>query len=557
METKVRLFIAFLLVGFGSVIADRQLDKTEISQILQTLTDTPKYTWIPGGTIEAAHQEFNASSGYTTDSIVMLMYDGERFYWEINIDSHVREAKPNKRDREKGFDINRNRARVFAWDGQSYTMYFKSGNHAIVMENPIDIPVAATGPLTAGVIPWGYGLYTSANLLEFETSAIEIEDDGQKQIHLTLDKTNSKTINMTLDPSKNYAVLSCSVNNPGRSLTTQAYGDYKLTGRAWIPNTIIIERYDSSKQELKLLSYDYWDIKYININLSQFVPEPKYETNALVEFHSPMLDKPLSYRYSEEVDTEILLQERLDILLSGDMRSQNCATLAMRHVAKRLGKEIAEDKIFELAQKPDEDTSLYAMIQFGRDLGFYCLAVRTDIATLKDLSDCKVILHLPRAKHYVVLEHVDETSIWLIDLSDDRFYYSVGLDYFRGDWADGTALLLSDKPLDAPMGSSKISEDKQHIILGSDGAGFGTYSCTDLIQEYNVQLCSEMVLGTCGGVYEMWHTRYGCELNEGGGYCTGTGIVGSVYSYCIEDALNPGECTTTGEYYSRYIRACQ
>ena len=106
-------------------------------------------------------------------------------------------------------------------------------------------------------------------------------------------------------------------------------------------------------------------------------------------------------------------------------------------------------------------------------------------------------------------------------------------------------------------GSSRIDEDRQRTILGSDGAGFGTYSCTDLIQEYNVQFCSEMVLGTCGGTYEMWYTRYGCELDEAGGYCTGTGIVGSVYSYCIEDPLNPGECTTTGDYYSRYIRACQ
>jgi hypothetical protein len=557
MKTKMWFFVAFLLVGFSSVIADRQLDKTEISQILRTLTDTPKHTWIPGGTIAAAHQEFSASSGYKTDSIVKLMYDGERFYWEISIDSHVREPKPNKRDREEGLDINRNRHRVFAWDGQFYTMYFKSGNHAIVMESPVDIPVAAAGPLTAGVIPWGYGLYTPDNLLEFETSAIETEDDGQKKMHLTLDKTGSTTINMTLDPSKNYAVLSCSVNNPGRSLTTQTFGDYKLTGEVWIPKTIIIERYDSSEQEPKLLSYDYWNIKYININFSQFVPKPKYETNALVEFHSPMLGKPLSYRYSEKVDTELLFQEKLDILLSGDMRSQNCATSAMRYVAKRLGKEISEDKISELAEEPDKGTSLYSMMQFSRDLGFYCLAVRTDIAALKDLSNCKVILHLPRAKHYVVLEHADDASIWLIDLSDDKFYYSVGLDDFRNDWSDGTALLLSNKPLDAPAGSSKISEDKQHTILGSDGAGFGTYSCTDLIQEYNVQFCSEMVLGTCGGVYEMWYTRYGCELDEGGGYCTGTGIVGSVYSYCIEDALNPGECTTTGEYYSRYVRACQ
>ena len=83
-----------------------------------------------------------------TDSTVAVKYDGDRFYWEINVDSHTKqtEARANGKSPQDNLDLNWNRRRVFAWDGERYTMYFGSGNHAIVHESPSDIPVAVNGP---------------------------------------------------------------------------------------------------------------------------------------------------------------------------------------------------------------------------------------------------------------------------------------------------------------------------------------------------------------------------------------------------------------------------
>ena len=94
---KIRDFVLAVILLFIAgdfAIADRQLDQAQILQIFQTLTDQPRNTWIPAGTIKAKHLEYKASSGYVTESTVIVKYDGDRFYWEINIDSHTRQTQP-------------------------------------------------------------------------------------------------------------------------------------------------------------------------------------------------------------------------------------------------------------------------------------------------------------------------------------------------------------------------------------------------------------------------------------------------------------------------------
>ncbi|MHC4186073.1 MAG: hypothetical protein ACYSR4_09095, partial [Planctomycetota bacterium] len=155
MKTRNFVFAGILLfLTCSSAFADRQLDRTEIIQTFQTLTNQPRRTWMPAsGTIQARHIAYEASTGYTTDSSVTVRYDGNRFYWEISLNSRTKEPapEPNPPDETSvdDFDPMWNKKRVFAWDGDRYTMYFRPGNNAIVTEGFSDIPVAVNGPLTA------------------------------------------------------------------------------------------------------------------------------------------------------------------------------------------------------------------------------------------------------------------------------------------------------------------------------------------------------------------------------------------------------------------------
>lgn len=437
-------------------------------------------------------------------------------------------------------------------------MYFRPGNHAIVTESPSDIPVTVNGPLTAGIVPWGYSMYTYEGLSAAESSAFELQVDGQKQLHLTLKKTSTPQMVFVLDPTKDYAVLSCSINDAGRSSISKTYENYELISGRWIPTTIIIERYDESKQSYELLSYDCWDFTSIHVSS----PHPAsfrvtYETDALVEFYSSIMEKPLSYRYYDEVDTDSLLQGRRAIVLAGDTHTQNCATVAMKYVAEQLSKDVTDKELAGLVSEPNEDTSLYELQQFARGLGFHCLSVKTDIQKLKNLKDCQVILHLPGANHYVVLEYIDDEYVWVIDLDSNKFYYRTKLDIFGLDWSEGTALLLSNEPLDLEGAFAKISGEELHKIMGLAGTDFGNYSCTDLIQEYDIVFCPEPIGGLCGGRYRKFYNRWACEPNDVPGSCFGTGIVGNESSPCINHPDYPWDCTITGEWFSQCIRACE
>jgi len=553
LKTKSLISIVVLLSTISTAaFGNRQLDRTEILQIFQTLTAQPRNTWIPTGTIEATHLEYNASTGYITDSNVIIMYDGDKFLWEININSHTRETEPQGPSRND-FNLNWNTRRVFAWDDQRYTMYFRPGNHAIVTESPSDMPVRVNGPLTAGVIPWGYGMYTLEELSIAESSAEEV--DSQGQIRLTLNKTNMPETVFVLDPAKNYAVLSCSLTSPGYSSILKNYDDYVLVFGKWIPTTIFIERYDNSKQTPKLLTQDYWDINSISVAPPQTnVFDVEYETGALVEYYSPVIDEPLSYRYSDKVDTNSLLYDRLLIAATGDTQTQNCATVAMKYVSAQLGRDVTDQQLAELINEPNEGTSLYELRQFAQGLGFYCLAAKTDIQTLKNLNGCQAILHLPGPNHFIVLEHIDDEYVWVIDLDSNNFYYRTRVDLFGLDWSQGTALLISNEPVnDLEAIFTEFSDDQLHKIIG----GFPKYSCTELIQAYDVIFCSEMMGGLCGSWYVLFFNRYGCKEDPNGGSCTGDDLVGNVSAMCIIDPYHPWECITSSNWYSQYMRACK
>ena len=143
---KTNHFLLTILCLFsvcGVVFGDRQLEKAEISEILQKLTNQPRKTWISAGTIQAIHEEYRApkvtdadeisnqirqavqeyqnstnkrelteelqkmrfdaipfnvryklSNEYTMNSSVVVKYDGERFNWEISTNSRTDSVKP-------------------------------------------------------------------------------------------------------------------------------------------------------------------------------------------------------------------------------------------------------------------------------------------------------------------------------------------------------------------------------------------------------------------------------------------------------------------------------
>ncbi|MHC4571198.1 MAG: cysteine peptidase family C39 domain-containing protein [Planctomycetota bacterium] len=599
MKTRNILLAAVFLLSFcGAAFADRELDRTEILQIFEQLTNQPRRTWIPAGTIEATREEYKApkitdlneinyqvkqkireylnnpdkreltanlqkmkldampfnvryelSNEYTMSSTVTVRFDGDRFYWEINVDSRTDSVKPGK-DLEGNFMSDRfnldwNGRRVFVWDGEKYTSYVPGANHSMV-DSTVTGSQAANGPLTAGIVPWGHGYYGYENLCNIESSAVEKHIDGQTQIHLTLSDSGGLEMVFVMDPEKDYAVLSYSKNVLGNSVVSRQYSDYQLISGNWTPSTILIERYEADSN--RLLAYDLWNITAIDVNVPAADSfDVSYEEDALVEYCSYLTDEPVMYRHSNLVDTDLLLAEKLAVAASEGTQTQNCATVALKYALSQLGQDVTEQQLAPLVTEPNQTTSLYAMKQFAQGLGLYCRAVKADIQTLKSLYGCEVILHIPGKNHYIVLSSIDDENVRVIDLANNKFYYRTDVAFFDMDWTEGTALLLSNQYL--PGDFAEIDDTQLYDITGGGG-----YRCTLRLQENYVLNCT-YIGGLCEGYYEEHYKRRGCEAAPTG-TCNNRVLPRYRESPCIEDPYDPYACTITGEWTTYYIRAC-
>ncbi|MFC1793534.1 cysteine peptidase family C39 domain-containing protein [Planctomycetota bacterium] len=593
MNTKCFLLTILCLFSVSGVaFGDRQLEKAEILQILQKLTSQPRKTWISDGTIEANHEEYKApkitnestisteitnaiqeyqnnpdklelteelqkmkldaipfnvryrlSNEYTMNSSVVVKYDGERFSWEISANSRTDSVKPGPdledNDMTNDFDLAWNAKRRYTWDGQKYTIYSLSGNQAMV-DTTGSLPHVVNGPLTAGCIPWGYGLYTYKNLSAAEFSAIEKYVGGQTQLHLTLNNIDGLDMLLVMDTDKDYALVSFVIEGLDTTISTQ-YAGYRKVAGSWIPMIISIERYDASTN--RLLASDIWDFTSFRGNtpsLGSF--SVAYEADALIEYRSHVTDKPVMYRYSHMLNTDLLLAERLVFAASEGIQAQNCATASMKYAASQLGKDVTDRQLAKLVSGPNQDTSLHAMKDLALSLGLYCRAVRTDIQTLRNLSGCQVILHIPKKNHFVVLGDIDSEYVWSIDLTKDKFCYRTDINFFGMDWTEGIALLVSDRPI--MYGFNDIEDGGLRAITG--GAG---YTCTNLLQDYDVSYCTY----DCDGYYAYYPTRYGCESAESG-YCMSSRLLRCAECACILDYnMN---CTINGDWSLHYMRAC-
>jgi len=599
MKTKNILSALVICLSVGSItFADRQMDTAEVLQIFQQLTNEPKKTWIPAGVMQARREEYRApkttdiegvnstinqriieyqnnqakqelneelqkmkldaipfnvrhelSNEYTMNSTVTIRFDGDRFYWEIDVDSRTDSVKPGK-DLAGNFMANEfnpdwNTKRIFAWDGEEYTTYFLPGNHAIV-DSTGTTPHVVNGPLTAGFIPWGYGYYSYDNLAAADSQAVERYVDGQIQVHLTLNNAGGTRMVFVMDPTKNYAVISSAITRYGNVVISKQYSDYMSISGNWVPTTVLLERYEVGSN--RLLARDLWEITAIDATTPGIYSfNIAYEPDALIEYVSFITDKPAMYRYSQTVDTDKLLAERLSFAANEGLQRQNCATVALKYAVTQLGKEVTDARLAGLVNESNNETSLSAMKRFAQSLGLYCRAVTTDINMLMNLQNCQVILHIPGKKHFVVLESIDDGYARIIDLANDKFYYRTNIDFFGMDWTDGTALLLSGNSLQDQF--TEIPDSELGDIVGASG-----YTCTRLLQEYSVTYCDQ-VGGECGGIYIEYYTRYGCEAAESGS-CSMSWFLRCKTSPCIEDPYDPLACTVTGEWTCYYMKAC-
>lgn len=597
MKTKQFAVVSVFLLSVNcAAFADRTLGKGEILQIFRQLTNQPKKTWIPAGVIQATHEEYRApkttdpcrinsqicrkiteyqnnlqkreltndlqkmeldaipfnvryesSNEYTMTSTVTVKFDGARFYWEINVNSRTDSVRPEEGLSDnfmtEQFNLDWNARRIFAWDGENYTTY-SSGNHAII-DSRVDTPHIVNGPLTAGFVPWGYGHYSYDNLAAAEPTAVENIVDGQAQIHLTLNNLDGVQMTFVLDAAKNYAALSCSIKTVDAVISKQ-YGNYQLVNGSWIPTTILLERFEAGAN--RLLASDLWDLTVIDSNtpgIESF--DVEFENDALVEYASYITDKPAMYHNSTTVDTDALLAERLAYAANKDSQRQNCATAALKYVAGQLGKQVTDSQLAKLVTEPTGDTNLLAIKQFAQSLGLHCRAITTNIDTLKNLSNCRIILHIPGRKHFVVLESIDGSYVRVIDLASDKFYYRTDINFFGMDWTEGTALLVSNSAITGDF--ADIDDAKLANITGASG-----YTCTQLLQGYNVIYC-EYIGGLCQGRYYIYWERWGCKADVSGS-CSTSKMERARSSPCIEDPYDPFACTITGDWTFYYMRAC-
>ncbi|MFA5251317.1 MAG: cysteine peptidase family C39 domain-containing protein [Phycisphaerae bacterium] len=598
MNTRIfSRIIAIVLLCSGIAAADRPLERTELLQIFEQLTAAPRKTWIEAGTIEASHQEYAApavtdaneidrqiaveikryrngsnkreltedlrkkkldaipfnirhelSNEYTMHSTEQIKFDGKRFYWEINVDSRADSVKPGRdlagNDMTQQFDLDANKKRIFVWDGEKYTTYFLPGNNAIV-EAGENSPHPVNGPLTAGIVPWGHGYYTYDNLCDVESSGIESIAKGETQLVLTLKGTGGSKNHFTLDPAKNYALKNYLTEKPDGSAISRQYSDYAFIAGSWVPKTILIEQFKAGSGRLK--TRDLWNLTAIDNSVPPANTfDVPYETDALVEYYSEEGTEPAMYRQSNAADTSRLLTKRLEIAKSNGANTRNCATIATGYVASEFGVTIPDKDLASLVNQTRSDTSMYDMKYFLQGFGFYCRAVKTNIDTLKNLNGCKAILHFPGKNHFVVVDRIDDRYVWITDLSSAKFYDRTEISFFDMDWTNGTALIVSKQPIQGNF--DEISSSRSADIIGSG------YSCSYLIQQYDVIFCSE-VDGLCGGKYYEYYTRYACAVADEG-TCSSKKSVRYMSTPCIQDTEIPDACTVTGVWTCYYMMAC-
>jgi LysM repeat protein len=598
MKMHVLTTIAVILSLAAASYADRVMSRTEALGILQKLASTPTSTWITAGTIDATHGEYGApkttdsaaidaaiqqkisdyqanpnkiektpelqkmaleaipfnvryemNNEYTMNSSVTVKYDGSRFYWSIKVSSRTdsmsvtSDVKGNYATRQ--FKMGWNGNRIFAWDGQKYTLYMASANQAII-DAAGTVPHNVNGPLTAGIIPWGYGSLTSSSLSNATIASNEVTRSSQTQVQMTVQPSDGSIMTFTLDPTKDYAVIAYTWRGKLNRTTSNQYSGYQKIGGKWVPKTIVVEQHDYDTD--RLLRSDTWNFTQVNPTIPRDFSVP-FNSGTRIEYYSPASTQSAVYTYSNTMNVDSLLAEQIAFNVAKDTSRQNCATAALKYVASSFGKSISDKDLSRLVGS-DGKTSLEVLRQTAQGLGIYARAVKIDLATLRTLDNCKAVLHIPGKNHFVVLDSISGPDAWLIDLSSEKFYYRTSADLLPLDWSGGTTLLLSAQPIRGTFHDLDVSASNT-ITGGDDG-----WACTELLSGRALIPCEQHDPGSdCYGYYAWYSPRYGCDTAPTG-TCYNQDMPWFMECPCIPE-IDPRGCIGNGEWETYDIYACR
>jgi predicted double-glycine peptidase len=557
---KTSLFILIIVSLLCNLaFADRTLSAGEINVILNALTQQPVGTWLPAGSISARRLEYSMNEKSICEYHETAHFDGSRFYREITLISGEDEMELDGQAEKQNAD--RDRERIFCWDGVTYTQYYKSAAAAVIQSGQNHAPFGTFGPFSAGIIPWGHGVYTLQKLSGCICTAREVGIEDQRQIHLQVTDENSSPqlqMNFVLDPNKNYAVISHRIEDPQLSGINHSYSQFVQINDRWIPTVIMIERFLKKPEGPQVQSYEDWTFEAIKPDVpldAHF--SVKLKNNTLVELHSSNQSKSLMYYVNEQKDIASLLEEKSTFLTPppGSVE-KNCAAAAVQLVTKQFSRPYPASQIEALAAQNSKMTSLYLLKSKLEETGLYCAAVETTLESLRKINNSQVILHLQDNSHYVILDRIDDENVWTIDLTSRKIYWKTPIQQFLRQWKRGIAIVVSDNPQNLNPEGTPLSASDQQQITGGDATGTN-YSCTERIQTNKDLFCSEPIGFVCGGRYYTYWERYGCKEDPNGGFCVGEEMLGHEYTDCISDLSNLGSCNVTGISRLRSIRACQ
>lgn len=572
MKSKI-LMLLLLATLSVNVFADRPLESTELDELLRDLTDSPVDSWINYGTItanaidngyaknitESQLQEiidqrlqeyadnenklelieklqamkieaipFNVRYEYlnkfTMTSDVSVQVDNGKFLWSITVTSRENSITPSAELEDNyytnNFKMFSNQERLFVWDSQKYTTYFKPINHAIITDNAS----AVNGPLTAGLIKWGYGIYSYENLSSISALATEIEQDGKVLIKLELTNAN-RNETILLDPAKDNAVISYNAVLAETEINITNTDFQQISGK-WIPFGIAIEKFDITGEMPTLLSSKQWQITSVTDTLDidpQFQVEFDYD--AFIEDYR--YDPILQY-YNSPPAEPVAVKNIIDMKYRFVKNNiTNCAFTSLGYIFNTLNIEMPEE-----LSKNTGLVSLAEAASLCDKADIKNIAVNTDLESLKNIKDAQIILHLPEHQHFVVLSDIDDNYVRIIDLSSNRIIDRVRIEDFKQQWK-GTALLVSKQNMNN-MNFAKIDTDKADKILGTgdcercgSSSGGGEVPCGSPPNcgyhtiVYARKSCVYAPSGSCSTSSMISRKSEPCE--ESGGGCVGTG----------------------------------
>ncbi len=555
MNRTVVYMLSVLLLT-TSLWADRLMDPNETDALIKQLTETPRQFWISKGMIQARHLEYYDYENTVKEAIETVYHDGIRCRLEIRLNDNLVVDNSLIGSRQD-FKLNQNS--IFIRNGQKFTQYYQSADYAIVTTDNQNSLMESRGPLTAGIIPWGHADFSYLVLMSHAPQSYELS--GENQNIILLEYINESInppvrVSFVLDGSKDHAVLSYSIEND-QALLRQTYQDYLQAANQWAPSKVLIERFDKRSGEPLLLSYEDWQFETIDTTEpSDDLFSIQFKKGTTVELKPAGKAKTFLYHASDHIDISQVLEDKITFLETQEPDSVNCATVAIQHIAKRFSKNILNQELSGLVSEDTKTTTLREIKQVLEDAGLNCMAVTTDLETLERIPNCTVILHLSLSNHYVILDHVDEDGIWVIDLTSRRFYAKRKIDDFLQEWGQGAALLVSNEPITPPLDANLnyLEANEMSQIQGGD---FGIYSCSDHIQYNEHVLCPDPIGGfLCGGAYYIFYERYGCQEDENGGTCAGEMMLSYEYYHCFNNPYIQGVCNRDDISIPRYIRAC-